>query len=614
MSGLSVPGFEVLETIRQSSKTVTVKAVQHSLDRTVVLTFLRPELAPQPNEVRRFLGIARVCSQLKAQGLPQIYDIVSDADRHYIVMEFVEGPSLASLVSQKGPMAATQSVRIAFTVAEALDHAWQQSRLVHRNLKPSEIRIDARGTPKLTDFGRATVVPPDGRIVDDEDAGLIVGTPNFLSPEQAQGDVPLDCRADMYALGATLYYMVTGRVPFPDSDPETVIRKQITDQIPHPRTFRSDLPATVGGLITRLMMKLPEDRYSTWSDAMGDMQHVLKGLPLRRRNPPKSISTVAAPTTEAPTPDAARLRRTEPAAGPAAPANARAARHSGPPQALRTALWMGLGLWFALLANDRLGNPAKLPLPSPLIPIATWEAQIRTALSPEPAPLAPPAATVAPTPPAATVVAPPAAAGPAADSATPAPGAPATAQAVPATPNAIVPAPLTPAPEKSALPRELPAEYARRLTSALKQGDLDGARAMLAVSVPMDAAKLAEFRAALQAIPDPLRLAEDTLLRARGQETTVTYMGKERRIIPRSVANGEIQADFVSAEGTRPVTFKTAKFTPDELLKLLPPEPDSPAAQAACCIALLKANRPDDVATRRAACGILAPLFAPAAP
>lgn len=602
MSTLSIPGFKVLETLRETSKTVSVKAVQHSLDRLVVLTFLRPELAGNPGEVARFLTIARTCAQLKADGLPKIFDIVSTDAHQYIVMEKVDGPTVDELVSRNGPLPATHAAQLGFVIAEALNCAWQHGRLVCRDLKPSEICIDSRGVAKLIDFHRAAVVSADGRIVDDEDAGMIVGTPNFLSPEQIRGDAPLDYRTDMYALGATLYFMVTGQFPFQENDPETVLQRQVSGQIPHPRTVRPDLPSTMSGLIARLMMKQPDDRYASWAEAMGDLQHVLKNLPLRRRETPaRGISTVAAPPADVPAPEAPRLRRaTSPATGalptPAAAAQIPAAARPiwrGPPRSVRLVLWMLLAVWLAFLTNDRLGNPADLPRSWRL---DTWLANLQTT------PQATPQATPAGAPPAAPV----AAASAAAPAATeiPAPAAPAVAPATAATP---APPAATPP------PATLPPQAVTKLAEAFTRNDLDAARAVLAGDLGLDAARLAVFRDAVQAIPDPLRLAEETLLKSRDQEITITYMGKERRIIPHRVINGEIAADYVAADGNRPVTFKTARFTPDELVKLLPSDPETPAAQAAVCLALLQAGHRDDVAQHSAKCGPLAPVFEAAA-
>ena len=623
MSTLSVPGFEILETLRQTSKTITLKAVQTSLDRTVALVFLRPELSSDATEVRRFLNTARVCSHLKSPSLPQIYDIASDGDRPYLVMEQVDGPSLSDLVNQKGPLAPTQAVRIIQSIAEALETAWKTNRVIHRNIKPSEIRIDARGISKLADFGRATVITLEGLAADDEGTGMIVGTPNFLSTEQAQGLAQIDFRSDMYALGATLYFALTGRVPFPDSDPETVVRKQIEEQIPHPRAFRPDLPGNICGLIIRLMMKLPEDRYASWNEALGDMQHVLRSQPLRRREEPfRGISTVAAYENEAPAVEAPRLRMVSKGTGTSTPVAdalvASAAKDKcRTPAPLRATLWLLLALWFAALANERVGNPMKLPLPHPLLPLNTWEDWVVGLFAEPPAPptpvkpVTPPPAPVPAKPLLHAITTPPGDLSVAAmPKPAPAPVAPTPVVTPSATPApAPTPEPVQRPPVVPSLPQALPSDVTRNLASALASGNIIAARSALAGKINVDPDRLAEFRTAVAAIPDPQSLAEETLMRSRNQEVTITYMGKDRKIIPHSIVNGDISADYVSDEGKRPVTFKMSKFTPDEIVKLVPADSDKPAVQAAYCIALLTAGRKDDVGPHRVKCGVLAPIF-----
>lgn len=612
MSSPSLPGFEIVEALRETSKTVTVKAIQRSLDRMVALTFLRPEFAAQPGVVQQFLSVARVCSQMKFPGFPQIYDIASDGDRPYIVLEHVEGQTVAERVSQHGPMPYAQALRIGLTISDALDLAWKQNRLVHRNLKPSEIRVDDRGTAKLTDFGRAIVVLPDGRTVEDEESGLVVGTPNFLSPEQVQAGSQFDCRADIYSLGATLYYMVTGCVPFPTSSPETVLNQQLTEQIPHPRNIRAELPAPVCGLLVRMMMKRPEDRYADWTEAMGDMNLALKNQPLRRRETPAvGISTVAPPQT-APPPESTQLRRIDastpgvkPRAGRSAPPAQTPPVTVAPHQpALHIRILFALLLvgWLAVLANDRLENRLlHLPVATPLVPIGHWARQARQWLETVP-------------PPATLPVSAPVAAHPPAGARTP----PTTPSPTPAATTAPTPPPPPPpttknvptAPVESQQP--LPPDVVKRLAVFLGAGDRTAARRILGENLPLPASRLRAFSDAIDAIPNPLDLAEETLLKSAGQEVTISYMGKERRIIPRRSIDGTIQADFVSPDGPRPVTFKTARFAPDEIVKLLP-QAETPALHAAWCIALLKANRREEAGQHAGQCGLLAPVFQAAA-
>ncbi len=593
MNTLVVAGFEILSVLRETSKTVSVKAVQHSLNRVVVLTFLRPELSTRPGEVARFLAVARARSQLKTDAAPNIYNVVNAAAQPYLVMELVEGTTLGDLIIKQGPMAGGQAVQIALTLADTLHSAWQQGRLVYRNLKPTEICVDARHVPKLLDFHLAAIITPESAAADDPDAGMIVGTPNYLAPEQIRGDWPLDCRTDMYAMGATLYTLVTGHAPFEHDAPETVIRRQMSDQIVHPRDLRPDLPVALCGLITRLMMKQPQDRYASWPEAMEDMQQVLKGRALRPfKTPAPGTSTIAAATSIQP-PEAPRLRLQRGTISQDTPTTPHPKRH-GPSFAIRIVVWTLLAVWLAALLNDRMGNPAQLPISLPHLPVESWFAG--------PRPASRPATPAAPTAPAQS-----------SEPAAPIPPATTNQPAPPPEPAPVVSMPpATPAVPAAPPPAALPPETTEKLAAAFVRGDLDAACAALD-GAAMSAARAAALREAIQSIPDPLRLAETTLMQSHDQELTITYMGKERRIIPRRVVNGEISADFVSPDGNRPVTFKTARFAPEELLKLLPAEPETPAAQAAVCLMQLKTGHKDEVAKRSAKCGLLAPVFEAAA-
>lgn len=592
MHAASIPGFEILEQIQASSKTLIWRARQHSLDRIVTLKLLQPEAAAHPAELARFLLVARTLSRLKADGLAQIYDVVSEGDRHYIVVESVEGPTLSDLVAQKGSLPVAQAVRIAWTVAEALGQAWDAGRLVHRNLKPPGIRLDARGIAKITDFGQA-VLAVAGHDVTELDEGHIVGTPNFLSPEQSSGAKQLDCRADMYALGTVLYYLLTGHMPFSELPAEAIIQMQIYGQLPHPHTYRADLPATACGLIERLTMKHPDDRYATWTDAMGDMQHVLKNLPLRRRETaPKGTATIA-PEAPAAANRAANNSRPAPrvAGRPAtsAPAAAKSRAAANPPSDshgfMRFMLWLLLGLWFAVLANDRLGDPLHLGLELNRVPGA-----VRSYFAPVPT------RTVVKTAPIQQT------------------------HRTPAAPDAAIQPSTTPTPTPTPTPRPprntntsseplvLPPDLTGRLSVALSRGDLAAARTMLR-NAPADPAVLAA-RDLLDEVPDFNRLAEEGIMRARGQEVEIEFMGKKRMVIPQQIVNGEV---FVNtANDKRTVSFRTDRMSLAERLRWAG-NLDTPAKYIAVCTLMLQAGDVAYVAEKAGACGVLAPAFEMAA-
>ena len=614
MHAASIPGFEILEQLQESSKSLIWRARQHSLDRIVMLKLLRPEAAAQPAELARFLLVARTLARLKADGLSQIYDVVSEGERHYIVMEAVDGPTLTDLVGQKGCLPVTQAARIAFTVSEALGQAWDAGRLVHRNLKPTGIRLDSRGVAKIVDFGQAVVAVADH--VADPDEGHIIGTPNFLSPEQCAGEKQLDCRADMYALGAVLYYILTGHMPFSELPVEAVIQMQIYGQLPHPHKFRAELPAPACGLIERLTMKHPDDRYATWTEAMGDIQHILKNMPLRRRETqPKGTATLApdapsataaatpGPRRAAPPPPAAAAAAAPAAARPAAAPAAAVGRRPKPaapvtarPRAdssfSRVILWLLLGCWLAVLANDRLGDPLRLGVELRSVPGA-----IRSWVSPSPAAtVGRPRTETAPQP--AYRPAPPA----------PAP-APTTLPA-PLPDPVVIPSVSPPPTPRSSQPdgTALSPELTGRLSVAFSRGDLEAARTMLR-NAPETAAVLAA-RDLLNEVPDINRLTEDGIMRMRGQEIAIEFNNTSRLVIPQRVVNGRI---FVTvAADKRMVDFETDRLAPKERLRWAGTL-DTPARQIAACAMMLKANDTVYVAAHAGACGILAPAFEMAA-
>jgi serine/threonine-protein kinase len=253
MSTPHIAGYRFIAPVRDSSLSVTWKAVQTSLDRVVAIKVLYPAVASDEVQKRHFVDIARTVSRLRHPGFVQVFDVVEDAPQPFVVMEHVEGETLAERVAAQGPLPPALAARVVLCLAEALDHAWGNARLVLRNLKPTEVRFAAPTVPKIVDFGLAirSIPATDCAALD---GGHIVGTPQFIAPEQTRPGAMPDFRADMYALGATLYFLLTGRVPFGEMDPVAILDRQVNGQIPHPRAIDSRLPPAVCSLAVRLKM------------------------------------------------------------------------------------------------------------------------------------------------------------------------------------------------------------------------------------------------------------------------------------------------------------------------------------------------------------------------
>ncbi len=562
-----IAGLEAFEPIAQSSTAVTWRAYQRTLERHVMVKMLLPEAVANRGQVDLFLSVARALSRVKAESFCQIFDISASADGYYVIIEDAAGKTLAEHVQENPRLPSRTVLRYALGIAEALGKAWESERFVHRNLKPTTIHITAEGVAKLTDFGHAFLAKP-GVDIDRLDGGMVVGTPNFIAPEQVDHTHGIDCRSDMYALGAVLYFALTGQIPFGDQPPEKVIRSQIEDLLPNPRTLRPDLPLSVCLLLERLLMKHPGHRYAAWGEVVADIKRLLDGKPLRR-SPllGAGLSTLAAPAGED--------------AGAPAPRPAPAARPAGPGGFFRFLLWMLLMAWLFLFANHRLGDPldlypllrARLPGLVPYLP----PSQSRPPLPPQP-PATSPALRVLP-PPVSAVAAP--------------------ADAVAPSPPAQPPVVPEPPPDRA---------LHRALADACARDGVRGLRAQLDARLAINDAnpRLRAIRDTLGAVEPLDQMAARALERAVGREIDLIFNGKTRKVVPREVAGGKVSLFF--GEQNRTVTLDLATLGDAEMIRLLK-TPLEPHQAAAVALRLLETGERVAARPYAAAAGPLAPIL-----
>lgn len=267
-------GFKLLEQIDNTLHTEIWKANQRELDRIVCLQILKPEAAQNALELEHFLLIARTFAKVKNETIAAVFDIVSTSDIHYVVMEYVEGPTVGSLVVDGNILSEAQILQIASSLALCFEQLWQKDRIIHRNLKGQTVQIDPRGVAKLTDFSLAVTASQDLAALD---GGHIVGTPSFIAPEYAQGSKKLNTQADMYSFGALLYQLSTGHAPFSSLNPVDALGAQIRDQIPPPHCVNRDISIEFSWFIHRLMMKNPNNRYPDWHAVISDIHLLMRG-------------------------------------------------------------------------------------------------------------------------------------------------------------------------------------------------------------------------------------------------------------------------------------------------------------------------------------------------
>jgi len=290
--GETLGKYEIVEHLGHGGMAEVYKAYQPGLDRYVAIKVLHSFLADEENFLARFQREAKAVAALRHPNIVQVHDFDHDQERniYYMVMEFIDGPSLKvrlqQLVARGEFMPLDEAVRIVAAVAEALDYAHRQG-MVHRDVKPANILFTGDGQAILTDFGIARMINTAGLTA----SGAMVGTPAYISPEQGMGQAG-DERSDIYSLGVVLYQLVTGLLPFDADTSMGVVLKHINEPPPSPRDARPDLPPALEQVMMRALAKEPEKRYQVAAQFAADLRQAMAGQEVRH---PLSDTVVSMP-------------------------------------------------------------------------------------------------------------------------------------------------------------------------------------------------------------------------------------------------------------------------------------------------------------------------------
>ncbi|MCZ7645022.1 MAG: serine/threonine protein kinase [Planctomycetota bacterium] len=256
-----IAGFELKKKLGEGAVGVVFLAKQLSMERLVALKILQPELARDPSIQERFLSEARLSARLNHLHIINGIDCGIDRGYTYFAMEYVDGPTGQQMLRDQQKLPPQQAFDMIREIADALIYAHGQG-LVHRDIKPDNIMITSGKVAKLCDLGLAKKVGETESKADSR-AGMAVGTPHYISPEQARADRNFDGRTDIYSLGATFYHLLTGHTPFQGGGAMVIMAKHLTETAPSPCDEDPGIPIVYGVLITRMMAKAPEDRYAS---------------------------------------------------------------------------------------------------------------------------------------------------------------------------------------------------------------------------------------------------------------------------------------------------------------------------------------------------------------
>jgi predicted Ser/Thr protein kinase len=274
-----VAGYEILGELGRGGMGVVYKARQTGLKRLVALKMILAGPHAGPEEVNRFRREAKAVARLQHPHIVQIYDIGEQQGLPYFALEFVAGGSLAAQL-EGGPLPVRRAARLVETVARAM-HVAHQAGIVHRDLTPGNILLTADGYPKVTDFGLAKVL--DGASARTA-SGAVMGTPSYMAPEQAGGkSKDIGPAADVYALGAILYELLTGKPPFKAATPLDTILQVVSEEPVPPRQLNPQVPRDLETICLMCLRKQPERRYASAEALADDLESFLAGQPIQAR-------------------------------------------------------------------------------------------------------------------------------------------------------------------------------------------------------------------------------------------------------------------------------------------------------------------------------------------
>ena len=284
--------YKLLKKLGEGGMGAVYLADDTVANRKVALKVLSKKAASDANFLDRFKREAKAAGTLKHTNIVRAYtardtDVCEELGHFFYAMEYCDGKSVADLIKKEGFIPWDETLAIGIQVATGLQYAHERG-IIHRDIKPDNIYLTTDGTAKILDMGLSKNIGGDAAQASNTLEGQVLGTPHYISPEQAQGQKTIDGRADIYSLGATLYHMLTGKTMYEGATSANIIFKHVTDPVPNPQKVRSEIPDALFRLLQKMMAKQPNDRYRDCAALIAEMQLVREG------NAPLTSSELAA--------------------------------------------------------------------------------------------------------------------------------------------------------------------------------------------------------------------------------------------------------------------------------------------------------------------------------
>ncbi len=293
--GKFIGDYEIIRRLGVGGMGEVYLAEQKSMMRPVALKVLQKNLAEDGQYLERFFTEVRTLARIEHPNVVKAIETgwVEDEDIYYFSMRYVEGEDLKRRLDTQGKMPEEDALNVIMHVGLALDYVWNKYQLIHRDIKPANIIVTPEGEVKLMDLGISKSMKDKTR-ADLTMAGMMVGSPYYVSPEQAKAKKDIDFRADMYSLGASFFHMLTGKPPFESENAMAIIVGHIAEPVPDPRSSVPGISEKSVAILMRMMAKDKHDRYHTWDDAIDDIEGAINHIEIRNAGKKTSLQSALA--------------------------------------------------------------------------------------------------------------------------------------------------------------------------------------------------------------------------------------------------------------------------------------------------------------------------------